>query len=97
MCGVGIEAALVQPGEQRCQWGLVQGAVLGTGGVQQAPYGEGHGTVCFSWHPYSGQPLSTGDRLCRHGQTVCESAHALLVLLTFACSQSHLAGWWQSQ
>lgn len=77
--------------------GSCAGAVLGTSGVQQAPCGEGHGTVCFSWHPHSGQPLSTGDRLCRHGQTVCVSAHALLVLPAFAYSQSHLARWWQSQ
>lgn len=53
------------------------GAVLGTSGVQQAPYGEGHSTVCLSWHPNSGQPLSTGDRLCRHGQTVCVCLHML--------------------
>lgn len=34
--------------------GSCAGAVLGTGGVQQAPDGEGHSTVCLSWHPYSG-------------------------------------------
>lgn len=51
--------------------GSCAGVVLGTSGVQQAPYGEGHRAVCLSWFPCSREPLSTGDRLCRHGQCVC--------------------------
>lgn len=77
--------------------GSCAGAVLGTSGIQQAPCGDGHSTGCLSWHPCSGQPLSAGARLCRPGQTVCVSAHALLVPPAFPCSRSHLPGWWESQ